>query len=122
MIVLGRMVIVMPDTIGGRIRQARKTAGLTQRELSERAFISESYLTLIELDKRNPSTDVVSKLAEILNISADHLLFGDIPKNEQTLFSEWKQLMNGRSADEIEGAQKLVRCFFESLDKTKNSE
>ena len=112
----------MPDTIGGRIRQARKTAGLTQRELSERAFISESYLTLIELDKRNPSTDVVSKLAEILNISADHLLFGDIPKNEQTLFSEWKQLMNGRTLTEIEGAQKLVRCFFESLDKTKGSD
>lgn len=113
---------VMPDTIGSRIRQARKKANITQRELSEKAFISESYLTLIELDKRNPSTDVVTKLAEILNISADHLLFGDVPKNELTLFSEWKQLMNGRSADEIEGAQKIVRCFFESLDKTKASD
>ena len=109
----------MPENIGSRIRQARKKANMTQRELSERAFISESYLTLIELDKRNPSTDVITKLAEILNISADHLLFGDIPKNEMTLFSEWKQLTDGRSAEEIEGAQNIVRCFFESLDKTK---
>ena len=112
----------MPDTIGSRIRQARKKSNLTQRELAEKAFISESYLTLIELDKRNSSTDVVSKLAEILNISTDHLLFGDVPKTEQTLFSEWKKLMNGRSAKEIEGAQNLVKCFFESLDQTKNSE
>lgn len=112
----------MPESIGSRIRQARKNSKMTQRELSERAFISESYLTLIELDKRNPSTDVVGKLAMILGVSADYLLFGDVPKNEQTLFSEWRQLMDGRSEAEIEGAQKLVRCFFESLDNSKSPE
>ena len=40
------------DSIGSRIRNARKQAGLTQAQLAERAFISESYMALIELDKR----------------------------------------------------------------------
>lgn len=68
------------DSIGSRIRNARKQAGLTQAQLAERAFISESYMALIELDKRNPSTDVVIRIAEILQVSSDHLLFGRIAK------------------------------------------
>ena len=79
------------DSIGSRIRNARKQAGLTQAQLAERAFISESYMALIELDKRNPSTDVVIRIAEILQVSSDHLLFGELPKNELVL------LMNGRN-------------------------
>ena len=81
------------DSIGSRIRNARKQAGLTQAQLAERAFISESYMALIELDKRNPSTDVVIRIAEILQVSSDHLMFGELPKNELVLFSEWKKLM-----------------------------
>lgn len=109
----------MADTIGSRIRQARKNAGLTQLRLSEKAFISESYLALIENDKRNPSTDVVCKLAEILGVSADHLLFGDIPKNKQSLFNEWQALMEGRSEKEIEAAQNIVRAFFDNVNICK---
>ena len=103
------------DSIGSRIRNARKQAGLTQAQLAECAFISESYMALIELDKRNPSTDVVIRIAEILQVSSDHLLFGELPKNELVLFNEWKKLMQGRSTKEIESAQNIVKCFFENL-------
>lgn len=105
------------DSIGSRIRNARKQAGLTQAQLAERAFISESYMALIELDKRNPSTDVVIRIAEILQVSSDHLLFGELPKNELVLFNEWKKLMQGRSTKEIESVQNIVKCFFENLDE-----
>lgn len=105
----------MADTIGSRIRAARKKLNMTQAKLSEQAFISESYLALIENDKRNPSTDVVCKLAEILGVSADHLLFGEIPKNKQSLFNEWSVLMEGRSEKEIEAAQNLVKAFFDNV-------
>lgn len=106
----------MSKTIGNRIREARKKNGLTQAQLSGKAFISESYMALIELDKRNPSTDVVIKIAEALEVSADHLLFGDIPKNKLTLFFEWQKLIQGRSLKEIESAQNIVKYFFENLD------
>lgn len=109
----------MPETIGSRIRTARKKAGLTQAQLSERAYISESYMTLIELDKRNPSTDVIIKIAEILNVSADYLLFGDIPQNDISLFREWKNLIKGRTLQEISSAQTIVKCFFDNLDSNK---
>ncbi len=119
MIICGKVVFQVADTIGSRIREARKQLNMTQAKLSEQAFISESYLALIENDKRNPSTDVVCKLAEILGVSADHLLFGEIPKNKQSLFNEWQNLMEGRSEKEIEAAQNIVKAFFDNIKLCK---
>ena len=111
----------MNESIGSRVKMSRKKAGLTQIQLAEKAFISESYLAMIELNKRNPSTDVVCRIAEILNVSVDYLLFGELPKNELVLFNQWKKLMEGRSLKEIESAQNLVKCFFDNLDDTKST-
>lgn len=110
----------MEDSIGKRIKATRKKRKMTQIQLAEKAFISESYMALIELDKRNPSTDVVIRLAEVLNVSSDYLLFNDIPQNDMTLFNEWKSIMNGHSPKEIEAAHTIVKTFFDSIDKCNN--
>ncbi len=106
----------MEDSIGKRIKTTRKNHKMTQVQLADKAFISESYLALIELDKRHPSTDVIIRLAEVLNVSSDYLLLGDISQNDMTLFNEWKAIMQGRTADEIVAAQNLLKCFFDNLD------
>ena len=61
--------------IGDKIREARKRAGLTQWQLADKIFVSESYIALIESNRRNPSTIVLSKIAEALNLTTDHILF-----------------------------------------------
>ena len=112
----------MEDSIGKRIKATRKKRKMTQIKLAEKAFISESYMALIELDKRNPSTDVVIRLAEVLNVSSDYLLFNDIPQNDITLFNEWKTIMKGRTPAEIESAHIIVKTFFENIDKCNKAE
>lgn len=107
----------MNETIGTRIKKLRKERNLTQSQLAEKIFISESYMALIELNKRHPSTDVIIKLAEILDVSSDFILFGHSTDNESILFYEWKNLMHGKTPAEIASAQNLVKCFFENIDK-----
>ncbi len=109
----------MEDSIGKRIKAIRQDKNMTQTQLANKIFISESYMALIEMDKRNPSTDIIIKLADALNISSDYLLFGDITKNNMTLFNEWKSLTDGRTAEEITSAHNLVKCFFNNLDQLK---
>ncbi len=104
------------QSIGQRIKDARKKNHLTQSQLAEKAFVSDSYIAMIELDKRNPSTDVVIRIAEILGVSPETLLLGSSQDTENTLFNEWKSLMRGRSISEIENAHLLVKQFFKSLD------
>ena len=48
---------------------------MTQVELAERAEVSNSYLSRIEGGKRHPSTDVLKRISEALNISIVVLVF-----------------------------------------------
>lgn len=60
--------------IGKRIANARKAAGLTQAELSEKIGISEKYLSRIESGKQVPSVVIVARICDVLCVSADKLL------------------------------------------------
>ena len=64
----------LDGVIGKRIAKARKVAGLTQAELSEKIGISEKYLSRVECGKQMPSIAIVSRMCEVLCVSADKLL------------------------------------------------
>ncbi|MCM3724918.1 helix-turn-helix domain-containing protein [Neobacillus cucumis] len=61
--------------IGNTIFDIRKQKGLTLSELAKRAKISKSYLSNIERNlNRNPSIEVVKRIAEVLDIEFDAFL------------------------------------------------
>ena len=62
------------ETIGKRIANSRKVAGLTQAELSEKIGISGKYLSRIECGKQVPNIVIIARLCEVLCVSADKLL------------------------------------------------
>ena len=62
------------ESIGKRIANVRKAAKLTQAELSEKIGISEKYLSRIECGRQLPSIAIVTKICEVLYVSADKLL------------------------------------------------
>ena len=70
----------MPDALEGRlrdlgafIRDQRHNARLSVRSLSERAGISNPYLSQIERGLRKPSADILQQIARALAISAETL-------------------------------------------------
>jgi XRE family transcriptional regulator, master regulator for biofilm formation len=65
--------------IGRTIYENRNQRGMTLSELAERAKISKSYLSNIERNlNRNPSIQVVKRIAEVLNIDLNFLLSSEI--------------------------------------------
>ena len=66
----------MPS-IGDRIREIREARTLTQDQLAERSGVSKGFLSDIENNKRNPSSEYVLKIANALGASIDYLLRGD---------------------------------------------
>jgi transcriptional regulator with XRE-family HTH domain len=69
-------------TFGQAITQARKNAGLTQKEVAERLRREDGrrvlppYLNDLEHDRRYPpENSVIDQLAKILGVSADVLYF-----------------------------------------------
>lgn len=61
--------------IGKKIYEKRKQKGLTLSELAGQAKISKSYLSNIERSlNRNPSIQVVRRIADVLNMELEVLL------------------------------------------------
>ncbi len=64
--------------IGKRIRQYRKQLGLTQKEVAEKAGISEQYCSELELGKKGGTLAVYYQLAQALNVSLDSLVMDNV--------------------------------------------
>jgi transcriptional regulator with XRE-family HTH domain len=55
--------VTAQETFGSNVRELRIQAGLTQLELAHEAGLDLSYISDLELGKRNPSLGVILKLA-----------------------------------------------------------
>lgn len=60
-------------TLGGRIREFRAFAAVTQTDLAQRVGISGGSLCQIELNNRQPSEDTFEKLAVGMGMSVREL-------------------------------------------------
>lgn len=61
-------------SIGERIKDARKSAGLTQLELAKKTDLSRSYIGDIEKDRYNPSVSTLQLIATATNTPLEDLL------------------------------------------------
>ena len=62
------------DDLGGRIREYREAAGLTQTELSSRAGIGRVTLTRIEKGEHSPRTETLTAIARVLGVEVEDLI------------------------------------------------
>ncbi len=70
-------------TFGHVIRDRRRQADLTQREIARRIGTSTPYVGHLESGKRHPSEEVISKIAEVLGFDRRELFFLANPKTRE---------------------------------------
>lgn len=61
-------------TLGEKIKNARKNAGLTQEQMAEKLMVSRQAITKWESDKGIPDVGNLKSIATLLNVSVDYLL------------------------------------------------
>ena len=92
-----------------RLRELRKQAGLSQRELADKLGINFTYLSKIESGVMPPPSEkVILRLAEVLNADKDELmtLAGKIPSDIAQILKDREVLHLLRSSR----IQKKVRA------------
>ena len=62
---------------GDRIKEIREARGMTQDQLADKAGISKGFLSDVENDKRNISSENLLRVANTLGASVDYLLRGE---------------------------------------------
>lgn len=63
-----------PNISGNRIKQRRRTMGLTQKELAEQSGLSLSAIKSFECGKRVPDTRSLFLLSDVLMISERYIV------------------------------------------------
>ncbi len=61
---------------GENVRRARKAAGVSQEALAVDAKLAKSYMSDVERGRRNPTVEVVGRIALALGVSASVLVEG----------------------------------------------
>ncbi len=66
------------ELLGRKIRHQRKEKNYTLEQLAEKLDVSTTFIGQIERAKGIPSLETLVKIANILEVSTDSLLFGDL--------------------------------------------
>lgn len=61
------------ETLGDYLREQRRQAQMSLRQLAEKSEVSNPYLSQIERGVRRPSAEVLQQIAKALRISAESL-------------------------------------------------
>lgn len=79
--------------LGARIAALRRERKWSQAELADRLQVSTSAVGMYEQDRRQPSAEILVKLARELGVTTDFLLTGQLPSGEETALG---QMLNDR--------------------------
>jgi len=106
------------ETIGEKIKRIRKSINLTQKELAEKAGITQSALVAIEKGKtRNIFLEVANGIARSLNVPLGYLLDAD-EENKIDQFLETIKKLEGQ----LEFEKRMNKIILEEkiFDRVKN--
>mgnify|MGYP002082655745 FL=1 len=102
--------------IGMRIRRQRERAGMTQEQLGEACDLSTSFIGHIERGSRKLSVESLYKLAAVLDVSVDYLLF-DRMLHETSLPADISVFLEGSSPDKQKQFWRTVKTLACHLDE-----
>ena len=99
--------------VGRRIALRRKSLGLKQNAVNEKAGLSDKYLSNIETARSIPSIDVLMRICDALNTTPDCILLGAIKEKSITDIS---REITGKFEGFSKQKQNLVYKFITMLD------
>ena len=106
--------IMNTTTLGQRLKQARESAGMKQRDLGKRAGVSESAISQWESGTiEKIAAGRLAAVASVLNVSLDWLLSGDRPSDPGNadcgqMARFWPMLTLSQRADLERQAQEMA--------------
>jgi transcriptional regulator with XRE-family HTH domain len=93
--------------LGDRLKQLRKTAGLSQTEFAHRIDVSYSQYGRYELKGTQPPADILNKLANVLNTTVDFLLNGNAIEKAQETLQDAELLKQFKEAGKLPENEKI---------------
>lgn len=98
--------------IGLRIKELRRSKGLSQERLAEKIGISSKYLSSIERGRENPTLDTFLKLASALNIELPEVFNVSHVKPSKDLRVFISRLTKSSDEERLRLTAKVVKAIY----------
>lgn len=105
--------------LGENIKTFMKNNGITSKELAERVNVSPTHISYILNNKRDPSVDLLEKIAEVLEVSVSqfYLESEEINKNKPEIqvpeeYSSKYKVTSRDKKQYLEEMKKANEAFF----------
>lgn len=110
----------MADTlsveVGKRIRKRREELGLTREQMAERCDLSVTFCADIESGRKGMSAKSLYRMAQVLNLSSDYILFAEEVEINKTRV---EAMLASLSKKDRELAESIIESFVKAVsDKT----
>lgn len=101
--------------LGKRIKEKRISQKLTQEQLGEMCELSAAHIGHIERGTRIMSVDVLFRIAQVLNVSVDYLLFDSVENNN--IFNSIAPILKDTDKNKVKHFLNTVRILAENIDE-----
>ena len=95
-------------TFGERLKALRNAKKLKQEELAQKISISKSAIGMYERNEREPSFEILEKLANYFEVTIDFLLTGAQQKKDNNTSGLFFFDMDGLTDEEIEDIKRHI--------------
>lgn len=98
--------------IGARLKEARNHCNLTQEQLAQKVHKTVTYISDIERGAKTPSLNLFIQMVDVLNISPDYILCGELEAGKQYICYEITKKLNQITAQQRLAVEKLIDIYI----------
>ena len=102
--------------IGARIRKHREYMGYTREQFAELLGVSPKFCSDIETGVKGMSLQTLCKIAGLLRLSTDYILFGYETSKEHGEPEPILLMLNGCTQQERAYAEELLKSFLKAVN------
>jgi len=99
------------ELLGARIKEMRRSCGLSQEQLAEKIGVEPRHMSRIEVGKNYPTIDRLEKIAEALNVPLKDFFDFMHLDSPDTRALKIEELVKGMNEDYQRIIFKIVRAF-----------
>ena len=101
--------------LGKRIKEKRISEKLTQEQLGEMCELSAAHIGHIERGTRILSVEVLFRIAQVLNVSVDYLLFDSVENDN--ILNSITPILKDTDKNKVNHFLNTVRVLAENIDE-----
>ncbi|MEG0156527.1 MAG: helix-turn-helix transcriptional regulator [Anaerovoracaceae bacterium] len=99
------------EEIGGRIKLARREAGISQERLAEVVGVCATHISHVENGKSVPSVKVLIGVMNCLKVTPNQIFGGSVETSKSQLLKETEMIFKDCSVKEASKLNRLLEMF-----------